>query len=108
MNGKVLLVVVALCWAALAINLLGALLKRLPAIRKYGVFVQWLAFVTYVLGVGGTGMMLHEILSRQGPGEMASLIGGVTVIPIAICTVQFFKAAKQGMAGPAGASRLSP
>ena len=107
MNGQVFLMVVAVCWAALAINLLGAGLKRLSALRKVGVWLQWLAFASYLLGVGGTAMFMQHVLSNSDWTSLAWVIGGLTFVPLAICTVQFFQAAKKHLTGAENAARLS-
>lgn len=93
-NGKVFLFIAGLCWAALLLNTLGALIKRFAPIRKLGIVIQWQAFAFYLLGLGGTVAIIFSTTTREGWAFIAFLVGVFTFVPLGVNTVQFYKAFK--------------
>ncbi len=90
--GQAIVFVVSVCWLAFAMAVAGALLVRFAATRKMGGVVRCLAFVAYVVGLLGVALIVHD-MTRGGDNLLFAFVLAAlsTGIPLAACSVMFYK-----------------
>ncbi len=94
-NLKFLLVLAAICWLSLLLNMLGVFLKRFVFTRKLGVIIQWQAFILYLLGLGATGALCYfSIVERKDWQAIVLTVCVVTAVPLVAATIQFYRIAR--------------
>lgn len=94
-NLKVLLALVAACWASLLSNMLGLFLKRFAFTRNLGVIIQWQAFTIYLLSLSATVVLVWHLVATSKGWPIIVFIAVFTAVPLVAVTRQFYRLARQ-------------
>jgi hypothetical protein len=94
-NGKALLFIAAVCWLALGVYLVGALLRRFELTRKCGQVITKIAFVLYVFGAGAGLLIVLSTINSSDLANVAMIYAIFAGFPVLVCSIQFFELARK-------------
>lgn len=88
------LALIALCWLALLMNLLGHFLKRFEVARKVSVALQWQAFLLFLLGLVAGIACIYQFVNDGFEFIPIALLSSLFISPLVVCAVRFYRIVK--------------